>query len=67
MVPFAGRAGKKTSIDAAPAVWAVIIFSATGQKNVTEIAFHIFHFTFFCPVAEKMITAAVCFSIRRLI
>src|SRR5262245_63786425 len=41
MVPFAGRAGKKTSIDAAPAVWAVIIFSVPGEHNVTAIALYI--------------------------
>jgi hypothetical protein len=33
MLLFADVAGKKTSIDAAPAVWAVIIVSAARRKR----------------------------------
>jgi hypothetical protein len=67
MLLCADLAGKKTSIDAAPAVRAMIIVSAAGRNYVRELVFHIFRLTFFRPAAETVITAAVCFSIRRLI
>jgi hypothetical protein len=67
MLLFADVAGKKISIDAAPAVLAVIIVSGARRKNVREILLHIFRFTFFRLAPETMITTAVCFSIRRLI
>jgi hypothetical protein len=67
MLLFADVAGKKISIDAAPAVPAVIIVSVARRKNVREILFHIFRSTFFRLATETIITAAVCFSIRRLI
>jgi len=42
MLLLANFAGKKTSIDAAPAVCAVIIVPAARQKNIREIVFYIF-------------------------
>jgi hypothetical protein len=67
MLLCADLAGKKSSIDAAPAVRAMTIVSGAGRKNVRGIGFHIFRLTVFRPAPETMITAAVCFSIRRLI